>query len=155
MTLPDDVLEHLLDTWPVARLATIRADSRPHLVPVVFARDGGVLWSPIDGKPKADREPVRVRNVRRDGRAGLLLDDYAGDWRMLWWIRVDATATIVRGEAMNGAAAVAAANALKRKYPQYGTVPLFHGRPTLIRLEPRTVRSWCAGPAAIVAIDQG
>lgn len=51
--LPEAEIERLLATWPVARLATVGPDGRPHLVPIVFARHAGALWSPIDGKPKA------------------------------------------------------------------------------------------------------
>ena len=55
MELPDDALERVLDVWPVARLATAGPDG-PHQVPVVFARAGGALWSPIDAKPKREGE---------------------------------------------------------------------------------------------------
>jgi nitroimidazol reductase NimA-like FMN-containing flavoprotein (pyridoxamine 5'-phosphate oxidase superfamily) len=51
MELSRDAIEHLLGTWPVARLATLRADGSPALVPVVFAWSAGRLWLPVDGKP--------------------------------------------------------------------------------------------------------
>jgi hypothetical protein len=46
-------------------------------VPIVFARAGGALWSPIDGKLKAGGGLARVRNIERDPRVALLLDHYA------------------------------------------------------------------------------
>ncbi len=41
------------------------------------------------------------------------------------------------------------AAALRRKYPQYETVPLFSGEPTLIRIEAAPPRGWCASPEAL------
>jgi nitroimidazol reductase NimA-like FMN-containing flavoprotein (pyridoxamine 5'-phosphate oxidase superfamily) len=38
MQLPSATIESLLETWPVARLATLTPEGRPHQVPIVFAR---------------------------------------------------------------------------------------------------------------------
>ena len=153
MKLPADTVERLLLRWPVARLATARSDGTPHMVPVVFARVGTHLWSPIDGKPKPDREPRRLQHLRRTGQATLLLDRYADDWSALWWIRIDATAAVLTAEdPRDDPGMQAAVDALRTKYPQYAHVPLFHGTPTLIRFTPRVVRTWCAGPAALAGI---
>lgn len=150
MELPAARVEALLEGWPVARLASVRADGAPHLVPVVFARANGRLWIPVDGKPKSGRELQRVRNLRRDPRAALLLDHWDADWRRLWWLRVDAEAAVVEAPAGGGGADALhhAAAALRRKYPQYATTPLFRGAPRAIALLPRRVRSWCASAEA-------
>jgi PPOX class probable F420-dependent enzyme len=149
MELTRDAIEHLLDTWPVARLATLRADGSPALVPVVFARSGGRLWLPVDGKPK--REPAggaapelaRVANVRRDARVALLLDQYEADWSGLWWLRLDGAAKPV-GETEPGFAA--GLGALLKKYPQYAETPPFRpdAPPTLIAVSPLRTTSWAA-----------
>jgi PPOX class probable F420-dependent enzyme len=128
-------LERLLDTWPVARLATIRPDGRPHIVPVVFAHVAGALWSPIDGKPKGAGPIARVRNIEREPRVSLLIDDYGEDWKRLWWVRIDGRAELVSGNA-------AAEAALRAKYPQYREVPLYAAAPLLIRIEPTGVAAW-------------
>jgi len=39
----------------VARLATVRPDGSPHLVPVVFALDGPTIAFAVDDKPKSTR----------------------------------------------------------------------------------------------------
>ena len=135
MPLPDAEIERLLERWPVARLATIHADGRPHLVPIVFARSGGALWSPIDGKPKSAARLARIRNVERDPRVALLLDHYDADWKQLWWVRLDGRATLVPGDD-------AAEAALRAKYPQYRGVPLYAAEPLLIRIEPTQVTTW-------------
>ena len=98
MELPPDATERLLDTWPVARLATGGADG-PRLVPVVFARAEGELWTPVDGKPKRGGELARLRRVREEPRVSLLLDHYDADWARLWWIRLDGRARVVQPSA--------------------------------------------------------
>ncbi len=149
MKLPAERVSELLETWPVARLATVDDAGHPHQVPIVFARVGQRLWSPIDGKPKRasgarDRNPpelARVRNVRATGRACLLLDEYDSDWTRLWWLRVDATARVV--EAGAGAAeAASAVVALRQKYPQYETTAVLAEPATLLVFEPTTLASW-------------
>jgi PPOX class probable F420-dependent enzyme len=137
VTLADAEIERLLDAWPVARLATVAPDGRPHLVPIVFVRHAGALWSPVDGKPKAGAALARLAHVAHEPRVCLLLDHYDADWRRLWWIRVDG-----RAEGRGGDAAVEAA--LRAKYPQYRETPLYVGVPTLLRIEPERVRSWAA-----------
>jgi PPOX class probable F420-dependent enzyme len=151
MELPRDAIEHLLDTWPVARLATLRPDGSPALVPVVFARSGGRLWLPVDGKPKRAPargeapELARVANVRRDGRVALLLDQYEADWTGLWWLRLDGAAEVV-GEGAPGFGAALAA--LGKKYPQYLDTPALRPEapPTLIVVSPLRTTSWAASP---------
>jgi PPOX class probable F420-dependent enzyme len=141
--LEREAIERILAAWPVARLATLAADGRPQLVPIVFAQSGGALWSPIDGKPKRGVELARVRNLRRDARVSLLLDHYDADWTKLWWLRVDGRAEVVSGV---GVEARAAAGALRAKYPAYasGVTPLFAGEPTLIRIAIEKRTGWRA-----------
>jgi PPOX class probable F420-dependent enzyme len=143
MELSRDAIEHLLGTWPVARLATLRADGSPALVPVVFAHAGARLWLPVDGKPKRGGELARLANVRRDPRVALLLDQYESDWSGLWWLRLEGRAAVVApGEAGFDAALAA----LAKKYPQYARVPLLQPGlpPTLIAVAPDRTTSWAA-----------
>lgn len=145
-------MEELLESWPVARLVTLGREGRPAPVPVVFARAGGALWSPVDAKPKSGRPLARVRNLRRDPRVALLLDRYARDWSRLWWLRVDGEAEVVESSEPEAEPALAGAvRALRAKYPQYGETPLFGGAPTLLRIEPGRVTSWCASQRAAEA----
>jgi PPOX class probable F420-dependent enzyme len=144
--LPRDLVERLLESWPVARLATLGRDGAPSLVPVVFAASGGRLWIPVDAKPKRAGELARVANVRRDPRVALLLDRYEADWSALWWLRVDGEASVVEGERAPGVPA--ASVALRRKYPQYEKTPLFRDPvPTLLAIEPRRITGWAASGA--------
>jgi PPOX class probable F420-dependent enzyme len=150
MRLPDSAIERLLDTWPVARLATLTPEGRPHQVPIVFARVHGLLWSPIDAKPKAPVELARVRHLRASPAASLLLDDYAEDWSRLWWLRIDATARVVEPAMLEADTDVAAVvGTLRAKYPQYGRVAVLRDPPVLLELRPLRIESWCAGRGAV------
>jgi PPOX class probable F420-dependent enzyme len=119
----------------VAQLATVRPDGAPHLVPVVFAVVGDVIWTAVDAKPKSTRRLQRLRNVETHPRVCLLVDHYAEDWRTLWWVRVDGTASIVPviGEGSGGVTALTA------KYQQYEADP---PPGPLIRIEADVWRAW-------------
>jgi len=150
MRLPKAAIEKLLDTWPVARLATLTPEGRPHQVPIVFARVQGLLWSPIDAKPKAPVELARVRHLRASPAASLLLDDYAEDWSRLWWLRIDVTARVVEPATLDAdPEAAAAVAALRAKYPQYARVAVLREPHVLLELQPLRIESWCAGRDAV------
>ena len=95
----------------VARLATLDGE-RPHLVPVVFCELDGVLFIPVDGKPKSGARLKRLRNIERNPAVAVLVDRYSDDWSELCWTRIDGRAEIVATH--DGIRA-----ALEAKYPQY------------------------------------
>jgi PPOX class probable F420-dependent enzyme len=98
----------------VARLATVRPDGAPHLVPVVFVLEGDTVWLAVDEKPKRHRRLQRVVNIRAEPRVSLLADSYDEDWNRLWWVRADGRARIV-GE---GHELERAVSLLLDRYPQ-------------------------------------
>jgi PPOX class probable F420-dependent enzyme len=136
-------IERRLAWEPRGVLATLRADGTPALVPIVFASAEGVLWSPVDGKPKRSAALARLEHVARDPRVALLLDRYAEDWSSLWWLRIEGRASLAREGLAAGEAA------LRAKYPQYTATPLHAGEALLLRIEVERVASWAASPAAV------
>ena len=105
---------------PVATLATIRPDGTPHLVPVVFAVHGDVVYTAVDAKRKTTRRLRRLANIDADSRVTLLVDHYSDDWTQLWWVRADGTATTHHsGEEM-----ATGYSLLRQKYPQYERIAL-------------------------------
>jgi PPOX class probable F420-dependent enzyme len=105
---------------PVARLATVAPDGGPHLVPVVFALHGEVVYTAVDAKPKTTQRLRRLANIDGNPRVSLLVDHYAEDWTQLWWVRVDGIAAIHRDDdAMR-----AGRDLLRAKYAQYQSVSL-------------------------------
>ena len=99
----------------VARLATIDAEGRPHIVPISFALDGDTMFFAVDAKPKRTTNLKRLRNIATNPAVAVLVDHYEDDWSRLWWVRVDGTARIV-GEAVEAARAI---GLLADRYEQY------------------------------------
>ena len=75
------------ESEPVARLATIRPDGSPRLVPICFALDGDTLYTAVDEKPKRTRRLTRLADIERDPRVEVVIDHYDDDWTRLWWVR--------------------------------------------------------------------
>ena len=128
----------------VARLATVRPDGRPHVVPVVFALVGDddppwrVYWA-VDHKPKRSPELQRLRNISTHDQAELVVDSYDDTWTFLWWVRASGTSMVVT-DRDEQARAIAALSAKYRQYVQ--TAPT--GPVIAIVLE--EVSGWRAGP---------
>ncbi|MGW7517305.1 TIGR03668 family PPOX class F420-dependent oxidoreductase [Streptomyces sp. NPDC054796] len=79
----------------VARLATVDADGRPHLVPVVFAVTGDTVVTAVDHKPKRTARLKRLANIEANPAVCLLVDAYDEEWEHLWWARADGTARVL------------------------------------------------------------
>ncbi|HUG07350.1 MAG TPA: TIGR03668 family PPOX class F420-dependent oxidoreductase [Acidimicrobiia bacterium] len=99
----------------VARLATVRPDGRPHVVPITFAIVGDNIVTAVDHKPKTTRDLQRLANIEANQFASVLADHYDEDWERLWWVRVDGPASIHH----QGEIYEASIEALLDKYPQY------------------------------------
>jgi PPOX class probable F420-dependent enzyme len=104
-----------LDEASMARLATVRDDGKPHLVPIVFVRDGDTLYFAVDAKPKRTQNLQRLRNIAANPSVSVLVDHYEDDWTRLWWVRADGVARVVTDEAQ----ARRATDLLVEKYVQY------------------------------------
>jgi PPOX class probable F420-dependent enzyme len=103
----------------VARLATVGANGKPHLVPICFVLAGETLYSAVDRKPKRSLRLKRLENVRTDPRVEVLVDHYEDDWSRLWWVRLRGHARVLEaGEERERALAL-----LAEKYPQYRAEP--------------------------------
>ena len=101
----------------VARLATVGAGGKPHLVPITFAVDGDTIYFAVDAKPKRTTDLQRLRNIAANPSVSVLVDHYEDDWTRLWWVRVDGTAHVLSG----GPDVDRAIDLLVRKYDQYRT----------------------------------
>lgn len=103
----------------VGRIATVRPDGTPHVVPLVFALvdDGaGVrLYWAVDRKPKRSASLRRIANLRANPAAEVVIDGFDEDWTRLWWVRLRGTGRVV-GSAEERRAAL---DALRAKYAQY------------------------------------
>lgn len=138
-SLSPETMRRLVRTARVARLATVDATGRPHLVPVCFVLDddGDRVHLAVDHKPKRGTELRRTANLRATGHASLLVDHYDEDWSRLWWVRLDGHG----GQVHDSTEAEHALDALAAKYPQYRAQ-----RPDgpLLAVEVRGWRGWSA-----------
>ena len=105
---------------PVAMLATVGADGAPHLVPVVFAVHGGVVYTAVDAKKKSTRKLRRLANIKGNPQVSLLVDHYEDDWARLWWVRADGRAEIH----YSGEELATGYMLLRSKYAQYQRIAL-------------------------------
>ena len=106
----------------VARLATVSADGRPHVVPIVFALVGDRLITAVDAKPKSTNVLRRLDNVAANPSVSVLVDHYADDWTQLWWARADGVARVGEAGEVAGFAALVARYAQYREQPPPGPV---------------------------------
>jgi PPOX class probable F420-dependent enzyme len=97
MELSEAEARYRFATSHVARLASVRPDGAPHVVPVVFALVQDVVFTAVDHKPKRSARLQRLANLEAEPRCSLLVDSYDPDWSRLWWVRADGRAEIVLG----------------------------------------------------------
>lgn len=88
-------------------------------MPITFAREGGLLYTVVDAKPKRTRDLKRLRNIASTPDVSMLFDEYSDDWSRLWWCRIDGRARVVDG----GTELDRGLRALADKYPQYRDDP--------------------------------
>ena len=108
---------------PVGRIATVRPDGTPHVVPFVFAlteaEDGIRLYWAVDRKPKTSTALQRIENLRANPAVEVVVDEYDDDWSRLWWVRFTGTGRVLS----SGPERATALEALVAKYPPYRTEP--------------------------------
>lgn len=85
MMLPDEVKRFLAYGTRTAKLATVRADGRPHVVPVWFVLDGDdIVFT-------TGTTTVKAAAMRRQPRVALCVDDETPPYA---YVTVDGTATV-------------------------------------------------------------
>jgi PPOX class probable F420-dependent enzyme len=121
------------------RLATVDPRGQPHAVPICYALLDGILYTPIDEKPKTGdpRELRRIRNILENPKVCLVVDHYEDeDWSRLAWLQVRGVASLVEDEAERERALAA----LRGRYVQYRSMAL-EGLP-LLRITPTRLVGW-------------
>ncbi len=130
----------------VGRIATVRRDGTPHVVPLVFAlvrlahRAPTLYWA-VDRKPKRSAALRRLENLRGTPAAEVLVDGFDEDWSRLWWVRLRGSGRVVDSSEERARAV----DALRAKYPQYRRDPLDR---EIVAIDVRDVRWWTASASA-------
>ncbi len=115
----DPVLRERVAGARVARLATVRPDGSPHVVPITFALVGDSIVSAVDHKPKKTTSLQRLRNIEAHPAVSVLVDHYQDDWSLLWWVRADGSADALD----HGPVREQAIESLAAKYEPYRDRP--------------------------------
>jgi PPOX class probable F420-dependent enzyme len=138
--MTESAVDAKLRSARVARLATRDAEGRPHVVPVCFAYDGHVFYTPVDRKPKRipGEKLARVRNIEANADVALLLDQYDEDWEKLWYILVRGRAVVIAA----GEEHTEALRQLRQKYAQYASAQLLPADAPVIRITPVKIIPW-------------
>jgi nitroimidazol reductase NimA-like FMN-containing flavoprotein (pyridoxamine 5'-phosphate oxidase superfamily) len=102
-------LKAYIEAAPVCRVATMRPDGGPHVIPVcpVFDGDRTVY---VDIGPKS----ATAAALRHEPRLAVLFDDYFDDWSKLRKVILHCTASEVREAGQD-----AAWERIRAKFPQY------------------------------------
>jgi PPOX class probable F420-dependent enzyme len=118
-------------------------DGRPSVIPICFAVNGRVLYSPIDRKPK--RRPVeklqRVRNILDNPQVAVLVDRYDEDWGRLRYALVRGDASLLAAGGREHASAV---RSLTEKYEQYARMNIDDA--PVIRVDIHQITFWPENP---------
>ena len=133
-----NVLE-FIESFEVARLATVDVENRPNVVPICFVcGEKGVIYSAIDSKPKkvTGRNLQRVNNISVNPSVSVVFDKYSEDWDQLGYVVEHGLAQVL----LSGDERQYAENLLRAKYPQYETY-LKKGAPIIRVIANRHV-SW-------------
>lgn len=109
--LPDAV-RRFIDAAPVCRVATVRGDGAPHVIPVCPVFDGDETVY-VDLGP----DSMTARGLRATPRVAVLVDEYHDDWTRLRKVLLHCTARPV-----DDADQAAAWDRIRAKFPQYTTV---------------------------------
>ncbi|GAC1314487.1 MAG: TIGR03668 family PPOX class F420-dependent oxidoreductase [Acidimicrobiales bacterium] len=120
-------------------LCTVHRERGVDAVPAVYAVDGAFVGGPGDRvKPQASFRLQRERNLERDPRATLLVENWDRlDWSKLWWVRAELRWE--PGEAGGRAAALSAR--LATRFAQYHDEPF--ERVLVMRV--LAITGWAAG----------
>jgi coenzyme F420-0:L-glutamate ligase / coenzyme F420-1:gamma-L-glutamate ligase len=133
-------LEAFLNAQRVAHLATVDAQSRPHVVPVCFAYRTGTVYIALDAKPKRVpvRELRRVRNLIANPSVQLLVDVWDEDWTRLAYLQLRGLAAVIEA----GAEQAEAVRLLRERYLQYVSMAIDDA--PVIRIAVRSYQAWGA-----------
>lgn len=114
----------------VGRLGTISEDGTVHLVPICYAFDGKAIYIGTDANSK------KVKNLKRNPSATLLVDVYYEDWNKLKSLMIQGTAEVYEG----GEEFTYGRRLLYKKYKQYKKMaPIEEGESVIIKLAPKKV----------------
>ena len=135
----------VLDAARRGVLATLAPDGSPRLVPIALVHIDGLVYTPLDDKPKSVANPrdlARVHDIEERPRVFVVVDRWDEDWSKLAWLRLAGEARLIGPDGEDAAEHELAVRMLRAKYAQYETHAL-ESRP-VIRIQIDHIKSWFA-----------
>jgi PPOX class probable F420-dependent enzyme len=137
---PSRKQREILESGRVARMATVDETGKPHIVPICYAFVSGLIYTPIDKKPKSVTVNTlgRIKNIRSNPYVSFVIDKYYEDWNRLYYLKITARASLLdRGEEYENSLM-----SLSEKYSQYRDMDLLNLRLPVIKILPLRIISW-------------
>lgn len=137
---PSRKQREILESGRVARMATVDQAGKPHVIPVCYAYVSGLIYTPIDKKPKsvAVNTLVRIKNIRSNPHVSLIIDEYYEDWSRLYFLKISGLASLMqKGDEYENSLM-----SLCEKYSQYREMDLLNLGLPLIKILPERIVSW-------------
>ena len=134
------IQKNSINSYRIARLASVDESQRPLVVPVCFVYDGEFIYTPIDNKPKgvSANKLKRIRNILHNPNVSLLIDDYYEDWSRLHYLIIHGSAELLHeGDEYHNSLAL-----LCSKYNQYKDMGLEQLGLPVIKITPYKTKSW-------------
>lgn len=130
----------LLESGRIARMATVDECGKPHAVPICYSYDSGLIYTPIDKKPKSVtvNNLGRIKNIRSNPYVSIVIDKYYEDWDRLYYLKVSGLASIIQ----EGEEYRSSLMGLCDKYSQYRDMNLLYLGLPVIRVVPLQIVSW-------------
>ncbi len=130
----------ILESARVARMATVDEAGKPHIVPICYVFVSGLIYTPIDKKPKSVSVNTlkRISNIRSNPNVSFIIDKYYEDWSRLYFLKIAGLASLIEeGEEYENSLL-----SLCEKYSQYRDMDLLNLGLPIIKISPRRIVSW-------------
>ena len=121
-------------------MATVDNNGMPHIVPICFVYISGLIYTPLDKKPKTTsvNSLKRIQNISSNPNISFLIDKYYEDWDRLYFLKISATSALIdTGDEYENALM-----SLCEKYPQYQDMDLLNLGLPVIKITPINIVSW-------------
>ena len=128
----------LIKRSKVARLATVDQQSHPYVVPIVFVFHKNSFFIPLDEKTKGvnPKKLKRVKNIQKNPKVTLLIDQYQNDWKKLFFLMIHGKASVIDN---NSKTLNEIHKLLVLKYPQYKKIGVGN---SCIKVKPTKIKFW-------------
>jgi PPOX class probable F420-dependent enzyme len=124
----------------IAHFATCDSNAIPTVIPICFVYHNGIVYSPIDKKPKkiSPTKLKRVKNIMENPFVSLVIDEYNDNWNRLSYVIIQGSASLID----HGQEYESALGMLCEKYEQYSKMKLNDLGLPVIKIVSNKIITW-------------